>query len=78
MPMISDGAVAKSISDLVLKACECLNETVIVAQERCRPDEFRKYRRAVGAVLAEVNDQLLNPLYSEHPALEPKIHNGHD
>jgi hypothetical protein len=70
--MIMDETTANHISELVLRACECLNESVILVQERCATEEFRRYRRAVGAVLAEVNDQLLNPLYSDHPTLEPK------
>ncbi len=69
--MIENEIVAKEISDIILKTCEALNETTIIAQDRCPHEEFRTYRRAVAAVLAEINDQILNPLFSAHPKLEP-------
>jgi hypothetical protein len=69
--MIADESVAKEIADMLLNICESLNETVVKARERCPREEFQVYRRAVGAVLAEINDELLNPLFSTHPALEP-------
>jgi hypothetical protein len=70
--VITNETAAAAISNLLLQVCEALNESVIVAREHCPTDEFRLYRRAVGAVLAEINDRLLNPLYSDHPALEPE------
>lgn len=72
LPMISSEAVAKQVNETLLNTCESLNETVVMVQQRCTPEEFKRYRRAVGAVLAEINDQLLNPLYARHPALEPQ------
>jgi hypothetical protein len=69
--MITNEAIATQVSEAILQICESLNETVITAQQRCPPDEFKRYRRAVAAVLAEINDQILNPLYSDHPSLEP-------
>jgi hypothetical protein len=69
--VITDKSAAEAINTLILQICELLNESVVVAQERCPTDEFRAYRRAVGAVLAEINDRILNPFYAQHPNLEP-------
>jgi hypothetical protein len=41
-----------------------------MVQENCPPDEFLKYRRAVAGIMAELLE-VLNPLYSIHPALKP-------
>jgi hypothetical protein len=47
-----------------------LNESVRMAQGNLPPDEFSQYRRSVGAIMAEILE-VLNPLYSLHPALKP-------
>ena len=68
--MISDQNTAKRISEMMLRVTRELNESVRVAQEQLPPDEFFKYRRAVGAIMAEVLE-VINPLYSTHPTLKP-------
>jgi hypothetical protein len=45
-----------------------LNESVAEAQSNCESDEFR---RAVGAVMAEIHLSLLHPLFVRHPDLVP-------
>jgi len=69
--VINDPQKALQVNRLILSACEQLNESVLLVQGGTSAQEFTKYRRAVGAVLAEINEQLLNPLYSAHPNLEP-------
>lgn len=48
-----------------------LNETIWKAKRGCAPDEYEKFRRAVGVVMGELFAEVVNPLYYEHPSLEP-------
>ena len=68
--VISDLETAKRISELMLRVSDELNESVRMVQENCPADELLKYRRAVGGIMAELLE-VLNPLYSIHPALKP-------
>lgn len=70
--MISNPYVAERISDLMLDIGDRLNESVAGVMNDCPEDEFAKYRRAVGAIMAEVLLQVLNPIYKEHPSLKPE------
>ena len=68
--VISDQATAKRISELMLRMSDELNESVRMVLDNCPADEFFKYRRTIGGVMAELLE-VLNPLYSIHPALKP-------
>jgi hypothetical protein len=69
--VISDPAIANQISSMMLRVCEQLDESVLNAQGVLPDDEFRAYRRAVGAVMGEVLLTVLNPIFSKHPSLKP-------
>lgn len=69
--MITDPLIAKRISDLMLEIGDRLNESIAEIETACPPDEFAVYRRAAGAVMAEILLQILNPLYRDHPSLTP-------
>ncbi len=44
-----------------------------VIRERCPPEEYETYAKAIAACLAEASLQLMNRLLAEHPALEDEI-----
>lgn len=69
--MIKNEAVARQISELMLDIGGRLDQSVADVQESCSPDEFRVYRRAVGAVMAEILLEIMDPLYAEHPSIKP-------
>jgi len=68
--VIADPDTAKRVSELMLRITAELNESVKMAQGNLPPDEFSKYRRSVGAIMAEILEAL-NPLYAAHPRLKP-------
>jgi hypothetical protein len=68
--MIKNAEIARQISDLMIEIGGRLDGSVLVVQQRCSPEEFRVYRRAIGQVLGDMLD-ILNPLYEEHPSLKP-------
>ena len=69
---VSNAETAKQVSDVMLDVSSRLNESIILVQDTCSEDEFKDYRRAVGAVMGEILLEVLNPLYKQHPSLKPK------
>lgn len=68
--MISDEAVARQISTMMLDISRQLDESIATVMDRCPEQEFKTYRRAAASVLAEIVE-ILNPLYRRHPELKP-------
>jgi uncharacterized protein (UPF0305 family) len=65
-------ATAKAISDVMLDVSEQLNQSVVFIQKHTKDEEeFIKYRRAVGAIMATIWEEVIHPLYTEHPDLKP-------
>lgn len=69
--MSMEKPLARSINELMLDMTARLNESVANVQERGSPEEFERYRGAVGRILGEVLLEVLNPIWEEHPELRP-------
>jgi hypothetical protein len=69
--MINDIAVARHVNALMIDFGGRLNESVHLVSENCSAEELKLYRRAVGAVMAEMLTAIMNPLYRVHPSLKP-------
>lgn len=69
--MISDGTIAKQISDLMLDVYRRLEESVGTVKKSCPPEEHAAYKRAVGKVVARIVFDVVEPLYEKNPALKP-------
>lgn len=63
--------VARQISELMLDIGSRLDRSVELIRQNATSDEFMIYRRAVGAVMAEILLEVLNPLYDQHPSIKP-------
>lgn len=63
---------AKRVSELVLEASGQLDESVAVVRENCSESELAAYRESIGKVMHDLWAEVLNPIYSEHPDLEPQ------
>jgi len=48
-----------------------LNETLRSIKEACPDEEFRKYRFGFANAMAAVFLEVLEPIFKEHPSLEP-------
>ena len=68
--MISNGELAKQISDLMLDVFCRLDESVTTVRQTCSPEEADAYSKAVGRI-AGPNVMLMEPIYERHPALKP-------
>jgi hypothetical protein len=65
-------AAAKALAS-ALEVSERLNESIrAVMAQGVSGDELRDYKRAVGAVMAELMFKILNPIIAEHPDLAPE------
>jgi hypothetical protein len=70
--MISSSDSAKALLNLLFEASGTLDTSVAVAQEACPEAEFLEYRRAIGNVLGDMWDQVIQPLLENHPHLTPE------
>lgn len=66
-----DKETAREIHATLIDVCQRLDGTIVLAKQRCSEEDFKKYRRAVGAVMGEILLEILNPMYVEHPELKP-------
>jgi hypothetical protein len=62
---------ARRLSELMLHLSGQLNESVRMIQQKESDEEFKRYRKAVAHIMGSIWDQVLGPLYAEHPELEP-------
>jgi hypothetical protein len=69
--MIKDSVIAQQVSDLMVEFGGRLNDSIIVVQEQCSPEEFKAYRLAVAKIMAEMLLEVMNPLYAQHPSIKP-------
>ncbi len=70
--MIKDVEVARDISNLMVEFGARLNDSLFPVMEKCSPEEFQAYRRAVGKIMGEMVLEVMNPLYKQHPSIKPK------
>lgn len=48
-----------------------LDKSIISVRDNCSEDEFHSYRYAVAHIMADMLLEILNPIFDEHPDLEP-------
>jgi hypothetical protein len=69
--MIKNENAAKQVSDSMFEILRQVQESMAAVQETCSHEEYVAYRNAVGKVVAPIIFEVLEPLYSDHPALKP-------
>lgn len=62
---------AQKIIQMMVAHTNELSASVALVHENCSPEESKKYRLAVGHILSEMQDRVLDPLLREHPDLKP-------
>lgn len=62
---------AARVHQLLLDCSRALDTSVAVVQNESDENDLHEYRHAVGRVLAAVFDELMMPIYREHPDLVP-------
>jgi len=69
--VIADPKAAKTLLDALFEISGRLDASVATARDSCPEPEFVEYRRAVGEVLGDMWDQLIQPILKAHPHLAP-------
>lgn len=63
--------LASDIIALMREYSYKLDESARLVRERCSEEEFKRYRIAVGGVLVAIYSDIMDPIFKEHPDLEP-------
>ena len=69
--MIKDSIVAKEISQLMMDTWIRLSDSCHQVKERCSPEEYEAYVKAIAKLSGEITFDVMEPLYKEHPELKP-------
>lgn len=69
--MIHDKALALEVSSRLLKVNGALDEAIYLVQAHCSTDELEQFKLAMGEVMYAVFENVLIPIYKEHPDLVP-------
>ena len=70
--MVKNPHVAKQISELMLDISDRVSQSVASSKSECSAEEHAAYQRAAAKVLSAVQQEVLSPLYAEHPSLRPE------
>lgn len=69
--MISDERIAKEIHALAFEYYKKLHASFMKVKGNCTEEETEAYRKAVGRVMGYTITEIMMPLRSQHPELEP-------
>ena len=69
--MMKNPDVAKQISELMLDISDRISQSVASTKSQFPAGESAAYQRAAAKVISAVQQEVLGPLYAEHPSLRP-------
>jgi hypothetical protein len=69
--VIKDSIAAKQISELMMDTFIRLYDSCHQIKERCSPEEYQAYMKAMAKLTRYINFDVMEPLYKEHPELKP-------
>jgi hypothetical protein len=69
--MLSNKETAREIEAAMRRCSAILDESVRRVMETCPDAEFKKYRRTIGTIMAEVYLKVMQPIHQRYPDLEP-------
>src|SRR5580692_1911736 len=69
--VIHDAQAAKYVSDLFRDINQRLLESLDNVESACTAEEFHTYKRRVATLSYSTFEQILVPIYREHPSLKP-------
>jgi hypothetical protein len=53
-----------------------LDQSVAFVRDHCSRDEFERYRKEVGKLIAAIDLEIAERIYREHPSLRPEALDG--
>jgi hypothetical protein len=64
--------LARDLATLALEYVAKLDATIETLRKSCPEDEFRRYAGGIGQVLEHLHQDILGPIFCEHPELDPR------
>jgi hypothetical protein len=69
--------VAKSTLQTFLSINGEMDAAIVAVESRSSPEEYSAFKRAVGYVMFEVFEKIIEPICKQHPSLKPpEMRNG--
>jgi hypothetical protein len=66
-----DREISKQVASMVEDYEQKLHETLETLRNECPKAEFKRYARGIAEILHHLDDDILSPIYKEHPDLRP-------
>jgi hypothetical protein len=63
---------AKQLTGIMLECCKKLDDSIVLVTDSCTGEESMRFRRAAGKIMGHIFVDILDPIYREHPELEPE------
>jgi hypothetical protein len=77
MALFENPEVAKSTLQTFLSINGEMDAAIVAAESRSSPAEYKAFKRAVGYVMFEVFEKIIEPICNRHPSLKrPEMKNG--
>ncbi|AUX20924.1 uncharacterized protein SOCEGT47_014000 [Sorangium cellulosum] len=70
--------IAEEIFNSTREYCSKLNESLRKVEEECDAADFEWYRAGVAYVMGYSHEHIMDPLFKQHPELEPEEWKGDD
>jgi len=62
---------AKHVLETFLSINGQMDEAIVAIQTKSTPEEYARFKKAVGYVMYEVFDKIIEPICKRHPPLRP-------
>lgn len=69
--MLSNKETAREVEAAMRQCSAILNESIRRVMETCPEEEFKNYRRTIGAIMADVYLNVMQPIHKSYPDWEP-------
>lgn len=69
--MFENPEVAQRVLQTFLHLNGQMDQSVAAVEKNVSPSEFKEFKKAVGCVMYEVFDKIVEPICERHPALRP-------
>ena len=69
--LFEDKEIAKHILQVFLSINGQMDDAIRSVEHKTSPAEYKAFKRGVGHVMAEIFEQVVQPICTQHPSLRP-------
>lgn len=70
--MLSNKETAREVEKMMQKCSAILDNSIRRVMKTCPEDEFKAYRRVIGAIMGDIYMNVKQPIHRRYPDLEPE------